>query len=166
MPAPTDAAEPLLEPPGVRLESCGFVVGAKVVLAANSVVVVLARITAPASRSAWTEAESRRVLVPSQSGEPSPVRHVGRLDNVLNANGHAVHCREWPTDTPAFTGAIGSLTSSLDGGLNERLDGGLALRNGREKRLEQAEALSPLCSWDFSATYDRSVLLYDGFDRD
>ena len=42
-------------------------------MAANSVVVAFPTMIAPASRSACTDAESRRVLVPVQSGEPWPV---------------------------------------------------------------------------------------------
>ena len=58
MPAATAAAEPLLEPPGVRARSHGLRVprGSR---AANSVVTVLARMTAPASRRATTLAASR-----------------------------------------------------------------------------------------------------------
>ena len=73
MPAPTAAAEPLDEPPGVRVGSCGFWVLCNGWLAANSVVVVLPRMMAPASRSAWTLAESRRDSWPSHIGEPWPV---------------------------------------------------------------------------------------------
>src|SRR3990167_3140245 len=70
MPAPTAAAEPLDEPPGVREASCGLRVWWNGKLAANSVVVVLPMMTAPASRNACTLAESRRDCVPSHSGEP------------------------------------------------------------------------------------------------
>ena len=73
MPAPTAAAEPLDEPPGVRAPSWGFCVLCQGWLAANSVVVVLPMMTAPASRSACTLAESRRQSVPSHIGEPWPV---------------------------------------------------------------------------------------------
>src|SRR5215211_555189 len=47
MPAPTAAAEPLDEPPGVRLPSCGFLVLCHGWLDANSVVVVLPMTMAP-----------------------------------------------------------------------------------------------------------------------
>src|SRR5436305_386572 len=73
MPAPTAADEPLDEPPGVRFGSWGFWVLCQGWVAANSVVVVLPRMMAPASRSAWTLAESRRVSWPSHIGEPWPV---------------------------------------------------------------------------------------------
>ena len=73
MPEPTAAAEPLDEPPGVRVPSCGFCVLCQGCEAANSVVVVLPMMTAPASRNARTAAESRRVTVPSHIGEPWPV---------------------------------------------------------------------------------------------
>ena len=73
MPAPTAADEPLDEPPGVRLGSCGFWVLCHGWVAANSVVVVLPTMTAPASRSACTLAESRCQSVPSHIGEPWPV---------------------------------------------------------------------------------------------
>jgi hypothetical protein len=72
MPAATAAAEPLDEPPGVRAVSQGFLVPRGVV-AANSVVTVLPRMTAPASRSAATAAASRPVSNPVHSGEPCPV---------------------------------------------------------------------------------------------
>ena len=73
MPAPTAAAEPLDEPPGVRLPSCGFLVLCHGWLDANSVVVVLPMMMAPASRSACTLAESRFQSAPSHIGEPWPV---------------------------------------------------------------------------------------------
>src|SRR5690348_4465901 len=58
IPLPVAAAEPEEEPPGVRRVSQGFRVGPGGAVA-NSVVTVLPRITAPASRSAVTEAASR-----------------------------------------------------------------------------------------------------------
>src|SRR4051812_25925010 len=73
IPEPTAAAEPLLDPPGVRVGSCGLVVSWNGWLEANSVVVALPRMMAPASRGACTEAESRRVREPAQSGDPWPV---------------------------------------------------------------------------------------------
>jgi hypothetical protein len=73
MPAPTAAAEPLEEPPGVREVSCGLNVPGHGSPAANSVVEVFPRMIAPASRSACTDAESRRVANPFHSGEPWPV---------------------------------------------------------------------------------------------
>src|SRR5262249_30141908 len=57
MPPPTAAAVPLDEPPGVRVRSCGLVVGPELPMA-NSVVTVLPMITAPALRSACTHAAS------------------------------------------------------------------------------------------------------------
>ena len=58
MPEPTAAAEPLLDPPGVRVRSQGLCVLPGTV-AANSVVTVLPTMTAPASRKATTLAASR-----------------------------------------------------------------------------------------------------------
>src|SRR5262245_58857313 len=72
MPAATAAAEPLLEPPGVREQSQGFRVGPGSV-AANSVVTVLPTTTAPASRSADAAAESRTDCHPANNGEPCSV---------------------------------------------------------------------------------------------
>ena len=72
MPEATDAAEPLEEPPGVRSVSHGL----RVPLgweAANSVVTVLPRMTAPASRKAATAAESRPPCQPLNNGEPCSV---------------------------------------------------------------------------------------------
>ena len=72
MPAATPAAEPLLDPPGVRRRSCGLRVPRGSV-AANSVVTVLPTITAPASRNATTLAASRSERQPTNSGEPFSV---------------------------------------------------------------------------------------------
>jgi hypothetical protein len=72
MPVATAAAEPLLEPPGVRDGSHGLLVGPGAT-AANSVVTVLPTITAPARRSAATLAESRPPRQPLNSGEPCSV---------------------------------------------------------------------------------------------
>src|SRR5215468_8805397 len=68
-PTATAAAEPLLEPPGVRVVSHGLRVPRGSV-EANSVVTVLPTITAPASRNAATLALSRSLRNPSNSGEP------------------------------------------------------------------------------------------------
>ena len=57
MKSATAAAEPLDEPPGVRLESWGLTVGPGA-MPANSQVTVLPRITAPAALSAATAAAS------------------------------------------------------------------------------------------------------------
>src|SRR5437763_175871 len=64
----TAAAEPLLDPPGVRSRSQGLRVprGSD---AANSVVTTLPRNTAPAPRNAATLAASRPVRQPTNSGE-------------------------------------------------------------------------------------------------
>jgi hypothetical protein len=72
MPQPTAAAEPLLDPPGVRSGSQGLRVP-RGSLAANSVVTVFPRMTAPASRKAATLAASRPVSQPVDSGESCPV---------------------------------------------------------------------------------------------
>src|SRR5204863_9692302 len=72
MPQATAAAEPLLDPPGVRSRSHGLRVPRGSV-AANSVVTTFPRITAPASRKAATLAASRPVRQPTNSGEPCPV---------------------------------------------------------------------------------------------
>src|ERR1700741_4114028 len=134
MPQVTAAAEPLLEPPGVRSRSQGLRVPRGSV-AANSVVTTLPRITAPASRNAATLAASRPVRQPTNRGEPCSVglaagsgadlahrrgagstptgaaadkqgralfgRHVGGLDDVLDAERHAVDRRQTPAGAPA-----------------------------------------------------------------
>src|SRR5580704_13600660 len=72
MPAATEAAEPLDEPPGV----CAVFQGLRVPRgsdAANSVVTVLPRMTAPASRSARTQAASFSERQPEKSSEPISV---------------------------------------------------------------------------------------------
>src|SRR6266545_1117936 len=72
MPTATAAAEPLLEPPGVRSRSHGLRVPRGNV-EANSLVTVLPTMTAPASRSATTLAASRSDRKPANSGEPFSV---------------------------------------------------------------------------------------------
>src|SRR5215467_12010190 len=72
MPAATAAAEPLDEPPGVCARFQGLRVPRGSV-AANSVVTVLPRITAPACRSAETQAASFCERQPANSGEPISV---------------------------------------------------------------------------------------------
>ena len=72
MPAATEAAEPLDEPPGV----CAVFQGLRVPRgsdAANSVVTVLPMMTAPASRNARTQAASFCERQPANSGEPISV---------------------------------------------------------------------------------------------
>src|SRR4029077_5437233 len=71
-PAATAAAEPLLEPPGLRASSHGLRV-ALGSAAANSVVTVFPRMTAPASRKAATAAASRPEDQPLNKGEPISV---------------------------------------------------------------------------------------------
>ena len=71
-PTATAAAEPLLEPPGVRVRSQGLRV-ARGCIQANSVVTVLPTIAAPASRNAATLAASRWPRKPANSGEPFSV---------------------------------------------------------------------------------------------
>src|ERR1051325_9851559 len=72
MPEATAAAEPLLDPPGVRSRSHGLRVPRGSV-AANSVVTTLPRITAPASRNAATLAASRPLRQPINRGDPCSV---------------------------------------------------------------------------------------------
>src|SRR6185312_7280981 len=72
IPVATAAAEPLLDPPGVRAISHGLRVPRGSV-AANSVVTVLPTMTAPASRRAATAAASRPDDQPSNNGEPISV---------------------------------------------------------------------------------------------
>ena len=70
--APTAAAEPDDEPPGVRLGSNGLVVGPGCE-PPSSAVTVLARITAPAWRSAQTPALSRLGKFPFIAAQPISV---------------------------------------------------------------------------------------------
>src|SRR5215472_16070723 len=69
MPQATAAAEPLLEPPGVRSASQGLRVGGGSKLA-YCVVTGLPRMTAPAWRSRCTTVASRRAMLLAQRREP------------------------------------------------------------------------------------------------
>lgn len=72
MPAATAAAEPAEEPPGACVDLCGLRVRAGV-SSASSVVTVLPRMTAPASRSRATHAASLSGRRPAKMGEPCSV---------------------------------------------------------------------------------------------
>ncbi len=104
-PTATAAAEPLLEPPGVRVRSHGLRVP-RGCIHANSVVTVLPTITAPASRSAATLAASRSLRKPANSGEPFSVGHIDGFDDVLDSDRHAVDRRERLARSPALGRAI------------------------------------------------------------
>src|SRR5688572_28719309 len=69
-PAATAAAEPLLDPPGVCAGLCGLRVGPGS-KNANSVVTVLPSISAPASRSFFTQAASLPANNSGGSAEPA-----------------------------------------------------------------------------------------------
>ena len=70
MRAPTAAALPLEEPPGVRDTSHGLRVGPGAAKA-NSVVTVLPRISAPPLRRQWTAAPSQPVWKSLSTGLPT-----------------------------------------------------------------------------------------------
>ena len=72
MKSATAAAEPLDEPPGVRVRSCGLRVGPGCRLA-NSVVTVLPSSTPPALRDSATQAASRSGWRPLWIGVPHSV---------------------------------------------------------------------------------------------
>ena len=72
MPEATAAAEPAEEPPGVCVFLCGLRVRAGV-SSASSVVTVLPRITAPASRKRAVQAASFAGRRPAKMGEPFSV---------------------------------------------------------------------------------------------
>ena len=89
MPAATAAAEPEEEPPGVcsGLRGLRVLPGVKV---ASSVVTVLPMMTAPARRSAVTQAASAVGWRPAVGAAAVLGRHVGRVDDVLDADRHPV----------------------------------------------------------------------------
>ena len=135
-PAPTAAAEPLLEPPGVRLGSCGLVVGALVKDAANSVVVVLPRMIAPASRSACTRGGVALGLEPLPLRRALARRHVGGLDDVLDGDHHAVDRRERLAVAPALVGRLRRRACRIARDVDEGLQRGFDGIEARKPRLE------------------------------
>ena len=86
MPIATAAAEPLLDPPGVWARFHGLTVGGGSKLA-NSVVTVLPRMIAPASRSRATIGASRSARCSFRNGEPASVGHPAMLMMSLIAIG-------------------------------------------------------------------------------
>ena len=86
MPAPTAAAEPLDEPPGVWSRLCGFAVEAGCAYA-NSVVAVLPTISAPAARSREDDFSVARGAMTFVDPRAVTGRHVCGVDDVLDADG-------------------------------------------------------------------------------
>ena len=76
-------------------------------LAANSVVVVLPTMTAPASRNACTVAESRRDSGAFEDRRALAGGHVGGFDDVLDRDRHAVDRRQRLAGAPARRGGVG-----------------------------------------------------------
>jgi hypothetical protein len=70
IPDATAAAEPPLEPPGIRSSAAGFFVGGVVVLHANSAVRVLPTTIAPDDRSLATAVESELGMYSGNAGDP------------------------------------------------------------------------------------------------
>jgi hypothetical protein len=120
IPAATEAAEPLDDPPGV----CATFHGLRVPRgsdAANSVVTVLPRMTAPAGK------ERRAHLR----------RHVERLDNVLDADRYAVERRQRLTGTPARGRSLRGFPRRSKIGANESADARLPELEQFERAFEE-----------------------------
>ena len=124
MPAATAAAEPLLDPPGVRRRSCGLRVPRGSV-EANSVVTVLPTMTAPASRSAATLAPSRSERQPANSGEPFSVGMSAVSMMSLMPSRHAVDRRARPARAPARGRLVGCRACAVEIEMHEGADLGL-----------------------------------------
>ena len=101
--ADTAAAEPLEEPPGVCSRLCGLRVlpGEKY---AHSVVTVLPSITAPAARSIVTTVGVVARRAPLVQHRAVLGRHVGGVDDVLQADRHAVQRADRLARAPALVG--------------------------------------------------------------
>ena len=95
MNADTAAAEPADEPPGERPVSCGFKVRDGL-SSASSVVTVLPRMIAPAARNAATQSASALGWRPVQWTAVLG-RHVGGIDDVLDADRHALERSKRPS---------------------------------------------------------------------
>ena len=139
-PTATAAAEPLLEPPGVRVRSHGFLV-ARGCIQANSVVTVLPTITAPASRSAATLAAVALAAAAGEQRRTVLGGHVDGFDDVLDSDRHAVDRRERLAGAPAVRGAIRRRPRAgeieRDEGADLRLPGvELAMQRSRNARGE------------------------------
>ena len=89
MKSATAAPDPLDEPPGVWAMLCGLVVTPGV-MPANSQVTVLPSITAPAARISATQAASVARPMAAIDRRAHLGRQVGGVDDVLDADRHAV----------------------------------------------------------------------------
>ena len=138
MPAATAAAEPEEEPPGVcsRLRGLCVLPGVKV---ASSVVTVLPMMTAPARRSAVTQAASAMGCRPLWARQPFSVGMSDSIDDVLDADGNPMQ----RADALALLAqAIGgpcllerALAVEEGPGLHLRLEGGDAVEAGADQLL-------------------------------
>jgi hypothetical protein len=130
----TAAAEPLLDPPGVRSISHGLCVPRGSV-EANSVITALPRITVQASRSdtggiaAGAPADRQRRALFG--------RHIGGLDDVLDRDWHTVDWRQRPPGTPPLGGKVRGSARRADVVADERPDRRLELLETRETAFEQ-----------------------------
>ena len=107
--------------------SCGLRVVWNGWLAANSVVVVLPMMMAPASRSACTLAESRRDCCALEQRRALAGRHVGGLDDVLDRDRHAVDRRQRLAGAPARGRGVGGLARAVLVDHDEGADAGIEL---------------------------------------
>ena len=133
--APTAAAEPDDEPPGVRLGSNGLVV-APGCEPPSSAVTVLARITAPA----WRSAQTRGIVALGEVSLHRRAAHLGGhvlgLEQVLDGDRHAVDQRQRLAGLPALGAGVGG---GAGAGLVHRGEGlhhRLARGDGLEAALE------------------------------
>ncbi len=167
MPAATAAAEPLLEPPGVRPRFHGLRVPRGTV-AANSVVTVLPTMTAPASRRAATQAASFSERQPANSGEPISVGMSTVSMMSLMPTGMPSIGDSGAPVAPARRGAVGALharrrgrgsrrrrssapSASSSARQRSRKSRGVSLPDAEARRLRADRAASPASSWSRAA---------------
>src|SRR6266446_2862413 len=138
--APTAAAEPEDEPPGVRSASNGLVVGPGCE-PPSSAVTVLARMSAPAWRNAQTPALSRLGKLPFIAAQPISVGMSLVSSRSLMATGMpSIGDRGLPAFQRAALASAAARARLVEG--DEGLHHRLALRDGFKATLQVARGLS------------------------
>ena len=148
IPAATAAADPPLDPPGMRERSHGLRVppstGCCVVSPhANSWVRVLPTTMAPASRSRATAVASRRAGGSGGTRGAGPGDRAGDVEQVLDGEGHA---GERPGPIPGAqvaTQAFGRTPGTLGVHLDERADVAVDLGDAVQRRLDHLDGIPP-----------------------
>ena len=139
MPVATEIADPPLEPPGMRVGSWGLRLCGVVTPRANSWVLALPTITAPARRSMATAGASScgQAAVGQRAG---PGHEAGDVDDVLDRDRHPVQRAPPPPGRPLGVGGGGVGEGLVGVDLDHGGELGVAAVDGPQAGLDQLDA--------------------------